>query len=264
MTPDASPAPAPSDSHDGTRRRHRRHRHPGGHPQPQHGLGHKLSAEEINRHPLAAYEGPIHVVETPEQAEEAARAIGCETLLGFDTETRPAFRKGESYPPALLQLAGAQAVWIFKLACVGLPPGVVAILSDASVIKVGVSNAHDLEKLRGLREFVPAGFVDLGHAAKRAGIPHHGLRGLATVLLGCRISKGAQLTNWSQPNLSPRSLQYAATDPWIGRRIYEAMLAKDVFRTPATEKTAARPRGHRPGALLLRLRSFFRGLWPRR
>jgi ribonuclease D len=192
-------------------------------PAPHDERTRKLSPDEINRLPMAAYDGTIHVVETPEQVESAVHALRHERLLGFDTETRPTFRKGEHYPPALLQLAGEHAVWLFKLTRLGLPPAVASILADPNIVKAGVSNARDLSELRALTSFEPAGFVDLGHVAKHRRVPHHGLRGLSAVFLGCRISKSAQLTNWARPDLPSRALQYAATDAWIGRRLYQAM-----------------------------------------
>ncbi|MDA0577030.1 MAG: 3'-5' exonuclease domain-containing protein 2 [Verrucomicrobia bacterium] len=223
---------------------------------PPHAFAHKLSAEEINRLPLIAYEGPIHVVESAEQAEAALQNIRQETLLGFDTESRPSFRKGEVYPPALLQLAGEQAVWIFKLAHLGLPAGIAAIFTDPAIAKAGVSNARDLTDLRKLRQFEPAGFVDLGSAAKRVGIQHHGLRGLAAVLLGSRVSKGAKLTNWAHPNLPAKALQYAATDAWIGRRLHETMRAHGFLGTQVSAKTTPRPPPQPP--FLTRLTRYLR------
>lgn len=226
-------------------------------PAPHDERTRKLSADEINRLPMAAYDGTIHVVETPEQVESAVRALRHEHLLGFDTETRPTFRKGEHYPPALLQLAGEHAVWLFKLTRLGLPPAVASILADPNIVKAGVSNARDISELRALTPFEPAGFVDLGHVAKHRRVPHHGLRGLSAVFLGCRISKSAQLTNWARPDLPARSLQYAATDAWIGRRLYQAM------HPPAAHKPAARaqakPHRHQPAALRTRLHA----LWSR-
>jgi ribonuclease D len=182
-----------------------------------------MTPEEINALPMASYQGPIHLIGRPDQVPEAVRALRCEKLLGFDTETRPAFRKGESYPPALLQLAGSHDVWLFQLQPMGLPRELAGILSDPTIVKAGVSIAQDLKKLRELTDFSPAGFVDLGGRARQAGLQHHGLRGLASVLLGCRISKGAQLTNWARPDLPGPALRYAATDAWIGRRIHEAI-----------------------------------------
>jgi ribonuclease D len=62
--------------------------------------------------------------------------------------------------------------------------------------------------------------MDLGNIAKKAGIKNHGLRGLAAVLLGLRISKGAQTTNWARDVLTRQQIQYAATDAWVGRKLY--------------------------------------------
>jgi len=94
-------------------------------------------------------------------------------------------------------------------------------------VKAGVATDRDLHELRELTEFPPRGFVDLGAVAKKNGIQHHGLRGLAALLLGCRITKGAQLSNWERPDLPAHAVQYAATDAWIGRRIYVALKEHD-------------------------------------
>ena len=193
------------------------------------GLDRKLSPEEINCLEMAAYRGPTHVVGSRQAMLSALKDLRRETLLGFDTEKRPSFKKGESHPPALLQLAGSRAVYVFQLYALGLPVELAGILADARIAKAGVAITRDLQELRQLDEFQPAGFVDLGVAAMRCGIQHHGLRGLAAVMLGCRISKGARLTNWERPDLPRTALQYAATDAWIGRRIYKAMQARGCF-----------------------------------
>lgn len=189
---------------------------------PAFRLDRKLRSEEINRLDIAVYRGPLHVVASRLQMRAAVTELSRETLLGFDIEKRPSFKKGESHPPALIQLAGAKAVFIFQLRALGLPVELAGLLANAEIIKAGVAIGRDLQELRDLTEFHPAGFVDLGACAKHCGMKHHGLRGLAAVLLGCRISKGAQLANWDRPELPQRALRYAATDAWIGRRIYEA------------------------------------------
>jgi len=204
---------------------------------PAFKLDQKLSPDEINRLEMAAYQGPISVVASRAHMLAAVTELSRETLLGFDIETRPSFKKGEFYPPALIQLAGAKVVFIFQLGLIGLPAELVGLLANPKIIKAGVAIDRDLKELRSLTEFQPAGFVDLGTCASRHGMKHHGLRGLAAVLLGCRISKGAQLTRWDLPNLPERALIYAATDAWIGRRIYEALkergcLGPVIHRTP--------------------------------
>ena len=199
---------------------------------PLFALDRKLSHEEINSLPLASYTGVIQVVRSREQVLHAVRELRNERVLGFDTETRPAFRKGESYPPALLQLAGSSAVYLFHLQSLGLPAEVAELLADPRIVKAGVAVGRDLLELRRLTEFQPRGFVDLGERAENSGIAHHGLRGLAALLLGCRIPKSAQLTNWARPHLPSNALRYAATDAWLGRRLHEAMAERGVVSKP--------------------------------
>jgi len=200
---------------------------------PTFDLHRKLSAEEINSLRREVYKGPIHMVRSREELPHAIRELAEEKLLGFDTETRPSFRKGESHAPALLQLAGQKAVYIFVLHTLGLPVELTRILADHGIIKAGVAVGRDIKELRAVTDFEPGGFVDLGKCAEKNGIQHHGFRGLAALLLGCRISKGAQLTNWERADLPDHALQYAATDAWIGRRIYEAMKQHGVI-SPCT------------------------------
>ena len=183
----------------------------------------KLSRDEINALPLQSYRGAIHVVRDRNSLLQAIAAIKQDTLLGFDTETRPAFKKGESYPPALLQLCGQQAVCIFQLQKIGLPKELTDILSNPAIVKTGVSVKDDVRELKTLRLFEPAGFLDLGEVAKKHGIQHHGLRGLTALLLHFRISKSRQCTNWARLDLDEKALSYAATDAWVGRQIYLSM-----------------------------------------
>ncbi|HIJ90105.1 MAG: 3'-5' exonuclease domain-containing protein 2 [Desulfobulbaceae bacterium] len=187
---------------------------------PRPGFAQRMTKEEINTCPMQRWEGPVHVVRTAEELGRAVRSLAAETILGFDTETRPAYHKGESYLPSLLQLAGKKEVYLFQLKHLGLPAPLREILADPKVIKAGVSLAYDLQELHKLAQFKPAGFVDLGNLAKKAGIKNHGLRGLAAVLLGVRIPKGAQTSNWARDVLAQTQIQYAATDAWVGRELY--------------------------------------------
>jgi len=179
-----------------------------------------LSKEEINRLPLGGYRGPVQLVASEEQARSALAALAAERVLGFDTETRAAFRVGESYPPALVQLAAERAVYIFRLSGLRRLGGLGAVLANPRIIKAGVSLAYDLKKLRELCPFGPAGFVELEKLTDQHGIKANGLRGMAAIVLGLRISKGAKCSNWSRPRLSPEQISYAATDAWACLEIY--------------------------------------------
>ena len=180
-----------------------------------------ISKAEINQLPMRQYDGPIHLIKTPADAKRAAeKLLASENLLGFDTETRAAFRAGESYDPSVLQLAGADEVFVFQINLTGLIPELCEILSSSNIIKTGVSIRDDVKELRKLVPFDPAGFVELADIAKKAKIKNLGLRGMGALLLGFRISKREQVSNWAKPELTPSQISYAATDAWVGREIF--------------------------------------------
>ena len=180
----------------------------------------KLSKTEINSLPLRYYNGPIRIIQTAEQAKDACTILIKEKLLGFDTETRPAFNKGQSYLPSLLQLAGTKVVYLFQLSKCGLPDSITNLLSNVNIIKSGVAIDQDLIELQQILNFKPGGFIDLGDIARSNGLPHHGLRGLAAFLLNFRISKSVRTSNWSANQLTKKQIRYAATDAWLGRELY--------------------------------------------
>lgn len=179
-----------------------------------------ISKDEINRLPMKQYEGLIHLIRTTEEADRAVEKLKKESLLGFDTETRPSFRVGEYYQPSLLQLATENEVFLFQLKLSGLTNGLCEILSNPDITKAGVSIKDDLRELRKLSDFEPAGFIELAEHAKKARIKNLGLRGLAALLLGFRVSKREQVSNWARSELTESQIRYAATDAWLGREIY--------------------------------------------
>ena len=180
----------------------------------------KLSKTEINSLPLRYYNGPIHIIQTTEQAKNACSILIKEKVLGFDTETRPAFTKGQYYLPSLLQMAGTKVVYLFQLSKCGLTDSIINLLSNDDIIKSGVAINQDLIELQQIINFYPAGFIDLGDIARSKGLPHDGLRGLAAYLLNFRISKSGRTSNWSANQLTKKQIKYAATDAWLGRELY--------------------------------------------
>lgn len=180
----------------------------------------KISGEEINALELAAFDGPIHLISSSAHINGAFDALKAERVLGFDTESRPAFKKGSYYPPSIVQLAGAEAVYIIQVGTMGFPVELAEIFENDSIIKAGVAVHNDVKELKDLHEFEAAGFVDLGEVAESLGLATRGLRNMAANLLGLRISKSARCTNWAKPNLTEKQITYAATDAWIGRELY--------------------------------------------
>jgi len=183
-------------------------------------LKRKLEKQEINALPLKAYGGEIFIINTLQDVKTSCSILQKENILGFDTETRPAFHKGEYYAPSIIQLAGEKSVYIFQLHQVGFCNPLKQLLSNRGVLKCGVAIGRDLSELNLLSEFIPRGFIDLGELARKSLVPHHGLRGLAAYFLHFRISKQAQISNWNIKTLKKKQIIYAATDAWLGRELY--------------------------------------------
>ncbi len=182
-----------------------------------------LTSADINALPISRYEGPIEIPSESGDIRRACKILMKEALLGFDTETRPSFRKGISYNPSLIQLAGAQKVYLFQIKNQRIPTALKALLSDDKTLKAGVSLAYDLKQLRAMDEFEPGGFISLEALTRPLRIKNQGLRGLTAALFGFRISKRAQCSNWSQAVLTDAQINYAATDAWISRCLYIEM-----------------------------------------
>lgn len=179
-----------------------------------------ISKEDLATLPIRRYEGVVSLVETP-QALEAARAdLRQERVVGLDTETRPAFRKGEVYLPCLVQAATANAVYLFQLSRLEVFPALVELLAAPGIVKTGVGLAHDVKQLKLVFPFNIDNVLDLGVVARRRGLGQTGVRNLAGMLLGFRIPKGNRTSNWAAPRLSPQQINYAATDAWASRELY--------------------------------------------
>jgi len=191
-----------------------------------------ISREEIADLPISRYEGDVCLVAAPEDVDRAAADIRAERVVGFDTETRPAFRKGEVHLPCLAQVATARAVYLFQL---GRPDGygiLAEMLEDARIVKTGVALSHDLRELKHVFAFHENNVLDLGIVARRNGLGQTGLRNLAGIFMGIRIPKGAKTTNWAAARLSPAQINYAATDAWACRELYLRFASLGLTRVP--------------------------------
>jgi ribonuclease D len=194
------------------------------------GAVHEISREDLVDLPLRRHDGPVHNVATPGEITAAMADIRRERVVGFDTETRPAFRKGESHLPAIAQVATDHAVYIFALRVDEVHPALTELLEAPGIIKAGVALAHDLRTLKQRFEFTEKSVLDLGHIARRNGSKQTGVRNLAGMFLGFRVPKGATTSNWAAPQLTPAQIAYAATDAWVCRELYLSFEAKGWVR----------------------------------
>ncbi|MFH2107213.1 MAG: 3'-5' exonuclease [Chrysiogenia bacterium] len=179
-----------------------------------------LSKLEINLLPLKKYHGPVEVIADDERLRAVMPELHAEKVLGFDIEVRPTFKSGDHFPPALVQMAGRKKVFLVQLKKMRSLHLLAGLFADAKIIKAGVAVSGDIEKLHEVMRFTPAGFTDLGKLAAKKGIRAMGVRTLAAQLLGLRISKGAQCSNWERSELTPAQITYAATDAWVCRELF--------------------------------------------
>ena len=199
---------------------------------------HAISKDEINALPLRVYSGTIHMIDEDAKMSAAIHALAAEKVLGFDTETRPAFKVGESYPPSLIQLAASDGVYIFQLRHISSHKGLADLLADKNVLKAGIAVRDDINKMRALFPFEPSRFVELADLSAGLGIKNAGLRGLAGLLFGFKISKRSKISRWDAAKLAHEQVVYAATDAWICREIYFALVSM------SREKRSPEKHGH--------------------
>ena len=183
-----------------------------------------ISQEEIEKYELSWFRGEIALVEDIETFNRVfPRLLGTD-ILGFDTETKPSFRKVRKNNVSLIQLATDDLAVLIRINKVGIPARLVELLADPKVVKAGVAVHDDIRFLRDIKGFNPAGFVDLQKFVRNYGIQSSGLKKLTAIVLGFRISKRQQVTDWEAGELSEAQQIYAATDAWVCRRIYRKLI----------------------------------------
>ncbi len=183
-----------------------------------------ITSEELNELPLQAFKGKVQVITESARVAAMVREIESHRVVGFDTETRPSFRRGQSFKVALLQLALPDKVFLVRIHQTGLPPGIIRIFENDTIIKAGVAIHDDIKALQKIVPFEPAAFVELAAMAKASGLQVESVKKLAALLLGFRISKSAQTSNWEASNLSEKQVEYAATDAWVCLEIHRQLI----------------------------------------
>lgn len=186
----------------------------------------EITKEDIQALPLIAFEGNVTVIEDDTSFIKAIDLLEQESLLGFDTEKKPTFKRGEYNPTAMVQLSSHDHAFLFRINKVGYRKPLFDLMADPQKIKLGISIKDDIKELKRLHAFEPNGFCDLNDLAKDIGVKHIGVKKLAAIFLAKRISKAQQTSNWENEVLTKAQQKYAATDAWICLKIHEEMSIK--------------------------------------
>ena len=189
--------------------------------------------------PIRRYEGEVCLVSMPGDLQYALEDIRQESVIGFDTETRPAFQKGESHLPCMVQVATERRVHPFPLRQPEEFQLLAEMLADPRTVKVGVALANDLRTLKLVFAFAEQNVLDLGIVARRLGLTQTGLRNLAGIFLGFRIPKGARTSNWAAPRLSAAQITYAATDAWACSELFLKLQNLELLRKQEQDAVGA-------------------------
>jgi len=181
-----------------------------------------ITPEEIDKLELVSFPGKIHVISRPGfEYNRAISYLKSQKVLGFDTESKPVFTPGQhSTGIALLQLSGKDHAYLFRIKTLGMRKRICAILSNPDIVKVGAASHDDVRGLMKYREFSESNFIDLQKLVPEYGIADKSVKKMAAIILGVKISKTQQLSNWEAPELSAAQQKYAATDAWICREMY--------------------------------------------
>ncbi len=182
-----------------------------------------LTNNEVNELPIYQFGGGIFLIDTFEKLDDYLPLLENQRVLGFDTETKPSFKKGKVNPVSLLQISTNNEAFLIRINRVGLPDEIKNILSNPDIIKVGLAIKDDIKILKDINNFEPNGFVDLQDYVEDFGIAAKSLKKITAIVLNKRISKSQQVTNWEKAELTEAQKVYAATDAWVCLKIYKKL-----------------------------------------
>lgn len=183
-----------------------------------------ISNEDVAALPAVQYDGDIVVVDTPQSLSDACQHLAQQSIIGFDTETRPSFTAGVVNKVALLQLYGGGKCFLIRLNRVQISKALTDILHNPEILKIGAAVKNDIAGLNKLRHFTAGGFIDLQDIVEKYNIKDKSLRKISGIVLGRKVSKAQRLSNWEAKLLTPQQQLYAATDAWVCVEIYKELL----------------------------------------
>lgn len=181
-----------------------------------------IAKEDVSKYPLLQFNGRVTVVDDSKKINQHCEMISRCNIIGFDTETKPAFQKGVSYDISLIQLSADNHVFLFRIDKIGLHKALLGILSNPNILKVGIDIKNDLAGLKKIQTFKESNFLDLNILALENGFKSIGAVKLSIMLLGFRVSKRQRLSDWSANQLTQAQIEYAAIDAWICPKILQA------------------------------------------
>ncbi|MDH6303954.1 ribonuclease D [Parabacteroides sp. PF5-5] len=184
---------------------------------------HSITKEQMALLPVEEYKGRVIVVDTKKDASRAVEYLSKFTQVGFDTETRPSFKKGQRFKIALMQISTDEVCFLFRLNRIGIPADLEAFLSNKDILKIGLSLRDDFGAIKKRTDIEPANFLDLQNYVKQFAIEDASLQKIYAILFGKKISKGQRLTNWEADALSDSQKKYAALDAWACLKIYNQL-----------------------------------------
>ncbi len=188
-----------------------------------------ITNEEINALPLGAFEGKVFVIDQADDLSKIFSEIEHHSVVGFDTETKPVFVRGHQNKVALMQVALPDKVFLIRINKTGVQAEVLHFLENENILKAGVALRDDIKALQRLKRFSPKGVTELAEMAKKAGLMEEGVKKLTGLLLGFRVSKTAQTSNWEAVVLNEKQISYAATDAWVCLEIYNKLISIDKY-----------------------------------
>lgn len=180
-----------------------------------------ITKEQLATLDRVSFNGNIHIVDTLPKLDMAITKLKEHNTLGFDTETRPSFKKGISHSVALMQISTLTDCYLIRINKIGMPSTLRMFLEDGTITKVGLSLKDDFGVIHKGYDAEMSGFVDLQKIVPTFNIADASLQKIYAILFGKRISKGQRLSNWEADTLSGAQQEYAAIDAWACLKIYQ-------------------------------------------
>lgn len=184
---------------------------------------HTITKEEISLLEIEEFLGRIIVIDTEKDTDKVVSYLSGFEAVGFDTETRPSFKKGTRYKISLMQISTDEACFLFRLNRIGIPQSLEDFLVNDKILKIGLSLRDDFGAIRKRTDIKPANFLDLQNYVGQFGIEDASLQKIYAILFDKKISKGQRLSNWEADVLTEQQKKYAALDAWACLKIYNQL-----------------------------------------